>query len=181
MRLGVMCSGNGTNFENIVKQCPDHEVVLMIHNKEECGAKRKAYDLGIPACHIKSKDEHLISITFQALEVDLIVMAGWMRIVGKELIDSFNDRIINIHPSLLPKYGGKGMYGKRVHEKVVENNEKESGITIHYVNKDYDQGRVIFQKKVELEKGECSDSLSKKIQSLEHLYFPKIIEKTILK
>tara|TARA_B100000287_G_scaffold379945_1_gene383368 strand:+ start:1254 stop:1787 length:534 start_codon:yes stop_codon:yes gene_type:complete len=170
VRLGVMCSGNGTNFENIVKQCPDHEVVLMIHNKEECGAKRKAYDLGIPACHIKSKDEHLISITFQALEVDLIVMAGWMRIVGKELIDSFNDRIINIHPSLLPKYKGLNAV-----QQALDSKDKTTGCTVHLVTEELDSGKILHQASVPIEEDDTLDTLSDRIHKEEYRILPLVI------
>ncbi len=165
-----MCSGNGTNFENIVKQCPDHEVVLMIHNKEECGAKRKAYDLGIPACHIKSKDEHLISITFQALEVDLIVMAGWMRIVGKELIDSFNDRIINIHPSLLPKYKGLNAV-----QQALDSKDKTTGCTVHLVTEELDSGKILHQASVPIEEDDTLDTLSDRIHKEEYRILPLVI------
>tara|TARA_B100000029_G_scaffold294985_1_gene288308 strand:+ start:754 stop:1287 length:534 start_codon:yes stop_codon:yes gene_type:complete len=170
VRLGVMCSGNGTNFENIVKQCPDHEVVLMIHNKEECGAKRKAYDLGIPACHIKSKDEHLISITFQALEVDLIVMAGWMRIVGKELIDSFSDRIINIHPSLLPKYKGLNAV-----QQALDSKDKTTGCTVHLVTEELDSGKILHQASVPIEEDDTLDTLSDRIHQEEYRILPLVI------
>ena len=165
-----MCSGNGTNFENIVKQCPDHEVVLMIHNKEECGAKRKAYDLGNPACHIKSKDEHLISITFQALEVDLIVMAGWMRIVGKELIDSFSDRIINIHPSLLPKYKGLNAV-----QQALDSKDKTTGCTVHLVTEELDSGKILHQASVPIEEDDTLDTLSDRIHQEEYRILPLVI------
>ena len=170
MRLGVMCSGNGTNFENIVKQCPDHEVVLMIHNKEECGAKRKAYDLGIPACHIKSKDERLISITFHALEVDLIVMAGWMRIVGMELIDSFSDRIINIHPSLLPKYKGLNAV-----QQALDSKDKTTGCTVHLVTEELDSGKILHQASVPIEEDDTLDTLSDRIHKEEYRILPLVI------
>ena len=98
MKLGVMCSGNGTNFENIVRTCMKDEVVMMIYNTENCGAMQRAAKLGIPHCRIKSKDENVIIERFKDAGVDLIIMAGWMRIVGSELLDEFPDRIINIHP-----------------------------------------------------------------------------------
>ena len=106
MRLGVMCSGNGTNFENIVRTCKEDEVVLMIHNKKKCGAAKRADKLGIPHCHIKSINEEQIIKLFEAWRVDLIVLAGWMRIVSPKLIDAFPNKIINLHPSMLPKYKG---------------------------------------------------------------------------
>ena len=165
-----MCSGNGTNFENIVKQCPDHEVVLMIHIKEECGAKRKAYDLGIPDCHIKSKYERLISITFHALEVDLIVMAGWMRIVGKELIDSFSDRIINIHPSLLPKYKGLNAV-----QQALDSKDKTTGCTVHLVTEELDSGKILHQASVPIEEDDTLDTLSDRIHKEEYRILPLVI------
>ena len=106
MKLGIMCSGNGTNFENIVRTCKDSEVVLMIYNKEGCGAKEKSIKMGIPHCYLKSIEESEIIRRFAEANVDLIVLAGWMRIVTKNLLDAFPMKIINIHPSLLPKYKG---------------------------------------------------------------------------
>ena len=101
-----MCSGEGTNFENIVHSCPDHEVVLMVYNKKKCGAQKRAERLGINSIRIASKDEDDIITIFDAYNVDLIVMAGWMRVVSKKFVESFPGRIINLHPSLLPKYKG---------------------------------------------------------------------------
>ena len=106
MKIGVMCSGNGTNFENLVRKCPEHQFVLMVYNKENCGAKKKADNLGVPSCLIKSKDESRIVNEFKWAGVDIIFLAGWMRIVTPLLINKFPNRIINIHPSLLPKYIG---------------------------------------------------------------------------
>ena len=104
MRLGVMCSGNGTNFENIIRTCNKDEVVVMVHNKEKCGAAKRAEKFGIPHTHIKSKNEDLIIDVMRAWKVDLIVLAGWMRIISPKLIDAFPNKIINLHPSMLPKY-----------------------------------------------------------------------------
>ena len=101
-----MCSGNGTNFENIVRTCREDEVVVMVHNKKKCGAAKRAVKLGIPHTQISSKDEHLIIDIMRAWKVDLIVLAGWMRIITPKLIDAFPNQIINLHPSMLPKYKG---------------------------------------------------------------------------
>ena len=106
MKLGVMCSGNGSNFENIVRTCNKDEVVIMIHNKKKCGAAKRAVKLGIPHCYIDSENETDIVKLLKAWNVDLVVLAGWMRIVSPEFIDAFPNRIINLHPSLLPKYKG---------------------------------------------------------------------------
>ena len=113
------------------------------------------------------------------LNPNLIILAGFLLKMPEEIISNFKNRIINIHPALLPSYGGKGMYGINIHRRVVENNELFSGLTIHYVNKDYDKGVIIFQKKVELSKNESAETLSKKILKLEHLYYPKVIEKLL--
>ena len=106
MRLGIMCSGNGSNFENIVHSCPDHDVVIMVYNKKKAKAKKRADRLDIQSCY--SKDEDEIIALFEAYQVDLVVMAGWMRIVSKKFCDAFAGRLINLHPSLLPKYKGLG-------------------------------------------------------------------------
>ena len=132
MRLGVMCSGNGTNFENIVRTCTKDEVVLMIHNKKECGAKKRAAKLGIPHCHIKSKNEAQIIQLFNAWRVDLIVLAGWMRILSPDFIKAFPNKIINVHPSLLPKY--KGMNAV---QKAMDNGDVLRGCTVHYVTEQF--------------------------------------------
>ena len=133
MRIGVMCSGNGTNFENIVRTCRDDEVVVMVHNKEKCGASKRADKLGVPHTHVKSKNEDLIIQIMQAWKVDLIVLAGWMRIVSPKLIDAYPDRIINVHPSLLPKYKGLNVV-----QKAMEAGDEVTGCTVHYVNEELD-------------------------------------------
>ena len=140
MRLGIMCSGNGTNFENIVRTCKEDEVVLMIHNKKNCGAQKRADKLGIPHCHIKSADEEKIIQLFQAWRVDLIVLAGWMRIVSPKLIAAFPNRIINLHPSMLPKY--KGLHAI---EQALNSGDEITGVSVHYVNEELDGGEVIIQ------------------------------------
>ena len=136
MRLGVMCSGNGTNFENIVRSVTTHEVVLMIHNKSKCGAAERASKLGIPHCHIKAKNEDSMRQLFEAWRVDLIVLAGYMRVIKDPL--AFHCPIINVHPSLLPKY--KGLHAV---EQAMKAGEKETGCTVHYVNEELDGGAII--------------------------------------
>ena len=133
MNIGVMCSGSGTNFENIVRTCKDDEVVLMIHNKKECGAKKKAIKLGIPHVHIKSANEDEIIQLFQAWRVDLIVLAGWMRVVSSKMIEAFPNRIINIHPSLLPKYKGLNAV-----QQALDSDDIVTGCTVHYVTEELD-------------------------------------------
>ena len=171
MRIGVMCSGNGTNFENIVRTCREDEVVIMIHNKEKCGAAKRASKLGIPHTHIKSKREDLIIDVMKAWKVDLIVLAGWMRVVSSKLIDAFPNRIINLHPSLLPKY--KGLHAI---EQALENGDSITGVTVHYVNEELDSGKIIMQEEVPILPNDDIESLTKAIQRKEYYLLPKAIE-----
>jgi formyltetrahydrofolate-dependent phosphoribosylglycinamide formyltransferase len=171
MRLGVMCSGNGTNFENVVRTCKDDEVVLMIHNKKECGAKKRADKLGIPHCHIKSANEEDIIKLFEAWRVDLIVLAGWMRIISPKLIEAFPNRIINIHPSLLPKY--KGLHAV---EQALESGDDTTGCTVHYVTEELDSGAIICQEEVQIFPHDTVQSLTKVIQQREYEILPRAIE-----
>ena len=139
MRIAVLCSGNGSNFENIVRTCKNDEVVLMIHNKIKCGAAKRADKFGIPHSYIDSTDEINMIRLIQAWNVDLIVLAGWMRIVTKDFIDAFRGRIINVHPSLLPKY--KGLHAV---QQAMDAGETETGATVHYVNEELDGGEIII-------------------------------------
>ena len=171
MKLGVMCSGSGTNFENIVRTCRYDEVVLMIYNKEDCGAAKRAAKLGIPSCCIKSKDETKIINEFKWAGVELVILAGWMRIVTKQLIDAFPNRIINIHPSLLPKY--KGLHAI---EQALESGDDVTGVTVHYVNNELDGGEIILQREVPILPDDDINSLTKSIQRLEYSILPEAIE-----
>ena len=166
-----MCSGNGTNFENIVRTCRNDEVVLMIHNKKKCGAAKRAQKLGIPHLNIKSVDEDQIIKLFQAWRVDLIVLAGWMRIVSPKLIAAFPNRIINLHPSMLPKY--KGLHAI---ERALESGDHETGVSIHYVNEELDGGEVIMQSEVPILPEDNVKSLTKAIQRKEYAILPAAIE-----
>ena len=171
MRLGVMCSGNGTNFENIVRTCTEDEVVLMVHNKKHCGAKKRAQKLGISHCHIKSGSENEIISLFQAWRVDLIVLAGWMRIISPDFIKAFPNRIINLHPSMLPKY--KGLHAI---ERALDSGDKMTGVSVHYVNEELDGGEIIMQSEVPILPTDDLDTLTKAIQRREYYLLPKAIE-----
>ena len=168
MRIGVMCSGEGTNFENIVHSCPDHEVVLMVYNKKKCKAKKRADRLGIQSCY--SKDEDEIIALFNVYQVDLIVMAGWMRIVSKKFVDSYPGQIINLHPSLLPKYKGLNAI-----EQAMKAGETETGATVHFVNEHLDSGAIIKQQTVPILPGDTVESLQRAIQQAEHYLLPLVI------
>ena len=166
-----MCSGNGTNFENIVRTCSKDEVVLMIHNKEKCGAAKRADKLGIPHCTIKSVDEDQIIKLFEAWRVDLIVLAGWMRIISPKLIEAFPGKIINIHPSLLPKYKGLNAV-----QQALDARDHTTGCTVHYVTEELDSGEIIIQEEVGILPHDTIESLTKVIQQREYEILPKAIE-----
>ena len=166
-----MCSGNGTNFENIVRTCNKDEVVLMIHNKEKCGAAKRADKLGIPHCTIKSVDEDQIIKLFEAWRVDLIVLAGWMRIISPKLIEAFPNKIINIHPSLLPKYKGLNAV-----QQALDAGDHTTGCTVHYVTEELDSGEIILQEEVGILPHDTIESLTKVIQQREYEILPKAIE-----
>jgi len=169
MRLGIMCSGNGTNFENIVRTCSKDEVVIMIHNKKECGALKRAAKFGIPHCYVNAKDEEQMIELFKAWKVDLIVLAGYMRIIKNPA--AFPAPIINVHPSLLPKY--KGLHAV---EQAINNKEEFTGCSVHYVNEELDGGEVIMQSEVPILPEDTIKSLTKAIQRKEYAILPAAIE-----
>ena len=171
MRLGVLCSGNGTNFENILRSCWEDEVVLMIHNKKDCGAAKRAEKFGVPHCYIKHKDEEQIIQLMQAWRVDLIVLAGYMKVISPEFVKAFPNRIINLHPSLLPKY--KGLHAV---EQALEAGDKVTGCTVHYVNDELDSGEVIMQLEVPIEPDDTVETLTPRIQRQEYAILPAAIK-----
>ena len=171
MRLGVMCYGKGTNFENIVRTCRKHEVVLMIHNKKKCGAAKRADKLGIPHCHIKSINEEQIIQLFQAWRVDLIVLAGWMKIISPQFIEAFPRKIINVHPSLLPKYKGLNAV-----QQALDAKDEVTGCTVHYVTEELDSGEIILQSEVPILPEDTLESLTKVIQQREYDILPRAID-----
>ena len=165
-----MCSGNGTNFENIVRSCPEIDVVLMVYNKKDCGAVKKANKLGIPSCCIKSKDEHFIIKYFKALDVDYIVLAGWMRILSSKFIKAFPDKIINIHPSLLPKYKGLDSI-----QRALNNRDEVTGCTVHMVTEELDSGKILMQEEVVIHPYDTLKTLTRAVHQAEHRIFPKVL------
>ena len=168
MRLGVMCSGNGTNFENIVRTCWHDEVVLMVHNKKKCGALKRAAKFGINHCYVNAKDEDQMVKLFEVYKVDLIVLAGYMRVIQNP--DAFSAPIINVHPSLLPKY--KGLHAV---EQAMEAGETVTGCTVHYVNEELDGGEIILQAEVPILPEDTVESLTKAIQRKEYAILPHVI------
>lgn len=183
-RLAIFVSGGGTNLQRIAEYFstnPNVEISLVVSNNPDAYALQRAQNLNIPSKVVDRptfKSAEFVD-ELKNLNIDLIVLAGFLWLVPQTLISAFTDKIINIHPALLPKYGGKGFYGEHVHEAVVAAHEKESGITIHYVNEKYDSGDIILQAKVQLEEGETPDSLAAKIHKLEYKHYPEVIEMLI--
>ena len=171
MRLGIMCSGNGTNFENIVTNplCNKHEVVLMIHNTKKCGAVARAAKFGIPHVRIPHKDEERMIEMFKVWRVDLIVLAGYMRVLKNP--SAFPCPIINVHPSLLPKYKGLNVI-----KRAMDAGETVTGCTVHYVNEELDGGEIIIQEEVPILPDDDVESLTKAIQRKEYAILPAAID-----
>ena len=180
-RISIFVSGNGTNLQRIAeyfKGNSDVEIVNVVCNNPEAYAIQRAKNLGIPVRMITKQDFNSPEFTeeMRSLNLDLIVLAGFLWKIPASLIQAYPRKIVNIHPALLPKYGGKGFYGEHVHEAVVAAQEAFSGITIHYVNEIYDSGEIILQAHVALDEKETPDSLAAKIHKLEQAYFPVAIE-----
>ncbi|TAE18528.1 MAG: phosphoribosylglycinamide formyltransferase [Bacteroidetes bacterium] len=186
-RIAVFVSGSGSNAENIVqhfRQTQTGEVALMVCNNPTAFALQRATRLQVPALVIDKKTfqqkQTLLEI-LQAQRIDWVVLAGFLLLVPPYLLEAYPQRVINLHPALLPKYGGKGMYGMHVHEAVVANHETETGITIHYANEHYDEGQIILQAKCALDTSDTPETVAQKIHELEYAHFPKAIEQEILK
>ncbi len=185
-KIILFASGSGSNFEEICKYFKDNKQIsidLLVCNCSKAKVLNKANSYGVKTLLINRESFYDTNAALNVIlkrTPDLIVLAGFLWKVPTKIIERFPNKIINIHPALLPDYGGKGMYGKKVHRAVIENNETESGITIHYVNKNYDEGKILFQKSIEIDKKETSESLSRKVLKLEHRYFPELIEKILI-
>ena len=183
-RLSIFVSGNGTNLQRIAEYFannPEVEIDNVVCNNPKAYSIERAKNLGIPLRMITKQEFNSNAFVeeMQSLNIDLIVLAGFLWKVPEALIKAFPKRIVNIHPALLPKYGGKGFYGEHVHEAVVAANEVQSGITVHYVNELYDSGEIILQARVSLDANETPDSLAAKIHQLEQAYFPVAIEQVL--
>ena len=186
MNIAIFVSGSGTNCENLIKYFAGSEcihVALVVSNKADAYALVRAERLGVPTAVAPKADLNnpdVMMPLFQQYGIGFIVLAGFLPLVPNFLIDAYPHRIINIHPALLPKYGGKGMYGHHVHEAVIANHESESGITIHIVDQHYDRGTILFQAKCSVTPDDTPDTLADKIHLLEQEHFPVVIEKAIL-
>lgn len=186
-RIAIFASGSGSNAQKIMeyfKRSNEVEVSIVLTNNPEAYVLQRADNFEIPT-HIFDKKEfrntdNIVNI-LKNLQIDLIVLAGFLWLIPKNLLEAFPNKIINIHPALLPKYGGKGMYGNHVHLSVIENKETESGITIHFVNEHFDEGEIIQQAKFKIEPNDDLEMVKFKGQQLEHLHFPKTIESLLKK
>ena len=183
--IAIFASGSGTNAENIIKHFETSKkakIDLVLSNKKDAYVLERAKRLGVNTFVFNRNDFYNSDVVINKLinnKIDFIVLAGFLWLVPERLIDKFEGKIINIHPALLPKYGGKGMYGERVHKAVVENHETESGITIHFVNNLYDSGDIIFQAKCEVKPEDTPEMVASKVHALEYKYFPKVIEELV--
>lgn len=183
--IAIFASGSGTNAQAILDYFKDNTQVVIkciYSNNPEAYALKRAQNYNIDTFTFNNTDFYHSNNVLDHLQnhqIDLIVLAGFMWLVPKSLVNEYT--VINIHPALLPNYGGKGMYGHHVHEAVIKNQEKESGITIHYVNNEYDKGTIILQEKCLINPDDTPDSLADKIHKLEHLYYPITIEKVVQK
>jgi phosphoribosylglycinamide formyltransferase-1 len=184
-RIVIFASGSGSNAENIIGFFQTKKSISVTHvltNNERAKVLERCKKLNVNSLVFGREsffktDEVL---NFLKKEADYIVLAGFLWKVPSKIVEAFPNKIINIHPALLPKYGGKGMYGMNVHKAVKENLEKETGITIHYVNENYDEGAVIFQAKTPISTDDSPESIAEKVHQLEYKHFPEIIEKVIL-
>ncbi len=186
-KMAIFASGSGSNAEAIMahfKGSETAEVALLLSNRPDAYALERAKQFGVPTATFSKEEladpEGKVAELLRLHGIDFIVLAGFLWLVPPYLIQRFADRIVNIHPALLPAHGGKGMYGDRVHRAVIEAAERESGITIHLVNEQYDRGDILFQARVEVTPDDTPEKLAQKIHALEHQYFPTIIEQTLL-
>ncbi len=185
INIAIFASGSGSNAENIgsyFKNSQEINCKIILSNKKDAYVHIRAKNIGIPSIIFKYSELYNGSKILDILEdekIDYLILAGFLLRIPENILEKYPNKILNIHPSLLPKYGGKGMFGENVHRAVLEANEEESGITIHLVNKEYDEGEILFQESCSIEKDENIESLQKKVQSLEIVY-PRIIEQYVL-
>lgn len=183
--LAIFASGSGSNAQKIAEYFADSKqiaVKVILCNNPTAGVIERSKSLGIP-CYLFDKQEFTGDKVLSILEenqIDYIILAGFLWLIPPSFIAKYPKRILNLHPALLPKYGGKGMYGHHVHEAVIDNRETESGITIHYVNEAYDEGAIIFQAKYQIDEHDSALDIAAKGQVLEHKHFPEVIEKVVL-
>jgi phosphoribosylglycinamide formyltransferase 1 len=187
IHLAILASGSGSNAENIINYFSgrnDVEISIIISNKSEALVHKRAERMGIPSLFMaKSELEEpkMILNVFNKYQIDFVVLAGYLLRIPTGLIEAFPHRILNIHPSLLPKFGGKGMYGDKVHQAVVESGESESGITIHFINDFYDEGAIAFQTTCPVLKSDTPEDVASKVHALEYQYYPSVLDQILQK
>lgn len=187
IRLAIFASGGGSNALSIIRhfeKVKDIAVVYVLSNNPNPGVFRHAESFGIEyRCFGPEERDNpeLLGEALQSRQIDYIVLAGYMKKIPGFLLEAYPDRILNIHPALLPSFGGKGMYGMNVHRAVIEAGAKQSGISIHLVNEEYDRGAILFQQSLEVHPQDTAESLAKRVLELEHRYYPQIIEEYIRK
>jgi len=187
VRIAIFASGSGSNAQKLMeyfKRSPDAEISLVLTNNSDAYVLQRADNFEIPS-HVFDRNEfyntdNVIDL-LKNLDIDLIVLAGFLWLIPKNLIAEYPGRIINIHPAILPKFGGKGMYGDYVHKAVLDAKETEGGITIHYVDENYDEGEYIHQAKYRIDKDDNLEMIKFKGQQLEHLHYPKVVESIVKK
>ena len=184
-KIAIFASGNGSNALNLINYFAENsqiEVALLACNKQNAPVLEKVKRLNVLSFYFSKEDLNNGNLRDKLISegIDYIVLAGFLWLIPSNLVEAFPDKIINIHPALLPKYGGKGMYGKHVHAAVAQNNEQETGITVHFVNNNYDEGQIIEQVSVPLNKEDDAATIEQKVRVLELAHFPRIIEKTLL-
>lgn len=183
--IALFASGNGTNVQQIAEYfqgSKEVKVDCVVVNKKNIYVTERAKNLNIPCFYFNREDfyesDKVLNL-MQERKIDYIILAGFLWLIPTNLLQAYNNKIVNIHPALLPKYGGKGMYGHHVHEAVVANKETESGITIHYANEKYDSGDIIFQARCVVEEKDSADDVAAKIHLLEKEYYPKVVERVV--
>ena len=184
-RIVIFASGSGTNAENLIKffhNSDNASVIQVLSNNPHAKVLERAKKLKVSALSFSDlafKNSDDVLNILKASQPDLIVLAGFLWKFPKNILNEFPKKVINVHPALLPKYGGKGMYGMHVHEAIVANKETETGITIHYVNEHYDEGSIIFQAKCEVNVNDSAKDVAAKVHELEMIYFPKVVDKLL--
>jgi phosphoribosylglycinamide formyltransferase-1 len=185
IRLAMLASGSGTNVANFIEYFKLHdliEIALVVTNNPDAPVLKRAAKTQVPHVVVRReqwKDEALVLGLFKASNIDLVVLAGFLLLVPEYLINEYAGRIVNIHPALLPKFGGKGMYGMRVHEEVIKQGEYQTGITIHFVNERYDEGEIIFQAGFDIEPGDTPKTIAAKVHQLEYRHYPALVEELV--
>jgi phosphoribosylglycinamide formyltransferase-1 len=186
VHIAIFASGSGTNAQNMIEYFRDHpeiHISLIISNKPDAYVLKRAKNENVPHLVLSGKDWEKNGKAERVLQdygIDFIVLAGYLRLLPSWLIQQFPDRIVNIHPALLPNYGGKGMYGEHVHKAVIASGDKHSGITIHFVNEDYDKGDIIFQAQCPVLPSDTPESLVARIHQLEYEHYPRVVEKVVM-